>query len=72
MTPQDDEQTVRDTFKVFDPENTGYVNPEEFLSAFTTLGDVMETKDVNEIMEALERTEDGMIKFDSLVSLMVS
>ena len=72
MTPQDDEKTVRETFQVFDPKNTGFVDPDEFVSAFTALGEVMEAKDVQEIVEALEKTEDGKIKFDSLVSLMIS
>lgn len=40
------------------------------MAAFTTMGDVLSSKDVEEIVAAAERTAEGHIEFNSLVKLL--
>jgi len=72
LNPEDKEDEIARVFAVFDPEKKGYIKEADLVAAFTSMGDLMSLKDVEEIIKAADKTADGHIDFKSLIKLLVS
>jgi len=67
-----DEETLREAFKVFDSDNSGYLSKEEFSNIMTNKGEMKLTlTEVEEMLAKVDADKDGKLKYDEFVKLFV-
>lgn len=68
---EQNEDQLRDAFRVFDPDNTGIVRVSKLKQILTTLGETVTTEDVNEMLE--EATVDkGRLYYEDLLRALTT
>eukprot|EP00252_Welwitschia_mirabilis_P015317 TRINITY_DN33658_c0_g1_i1.p1 TRINITY_DN33658_c0_g1~~TRINITY_DN33658_c0_g1_i1.p1 ORF type:complete len:151 (-),score=17.02 TRINITY_DN33658_c0_g1_i1:188-640(-) len=66
----DSEEEIKNAFRVFDKEGTGYLCTAELRHVLTNLGEKLSDEEVDEMMKEANIDKDGRIKFEDFVSLM--
>lgn len=66
------EQDLLAAFQVFDSENTGVIDVEEFKHAFMTLGEKFTEKECEEIIKIGDKNGEGKLNYKEIVTLMIS
>lgn len=72
MKVQNTESDVEKAFAIFDPNATGYINSDELLSVFTTMGNPLSAEEVQSVLKEAKPDSKGRIKFKQFVHLMCS
>jgi len=72
MKVLDTESEVEKAFSIFDPDGTGYIQADELLTVFTTMGDTLSYEEVQLILKEAKPDSKGRIKFKTFVQLMTS
>jgi D-lactate dehydrogenase len=67
----DNAEEVREAFKIFDKENNGLVSLSELRHVLTTLGEVMTTQEVDELLKDAKVDKDGNINYNQFVSMIM-
>ena len=58
------EEDLRDAFKLFDKENTGFISMIDFRHLMTSLGEKLSEEEFDEIMRELNIEHDGQIYYE--------
>lgn len=70
MTSVDNEQDVRDAFRVFDVNGSGFVSANEFRHVATSLGEKLTEVEANEMIRNANVDENGLINYDEFIQKM--
>jgi len=70
MKPYDEFTKIRNMFQIFDPNKTGKIVLDEFIGVLSGMGESFLPEEIRELMSVVEKTEDGLIDFDSLLKLV--
>lgn len=70
MTIVDNEQDVRDAFRVFDVNGSGLISADELRHAATNLSEKLTEAEANEMLRSSNVDENGLINYDEFISKM--
>lgn len=62
--PPETEDSVRDAFRIFDKDGTGYVSASELRHVLTHLGEKLSDEEVDEMIREADITGDGQVNYD--------
>ena len=62
------EEQLRDVFKVFDKDNSGFISASELKEVSSKLGRNLTDEDVKEMMKETDLDEDGKISYEGKCS----
>lgn len=62
--PPETENSVRDAFRIFDKDGTGYVSASELRHVLTHLGEKLSDEEVDEMIREADITGDGQVNYD--------
>eukprot|EP00727_Mastigamoeba_balamuthi_P010344 m51a1_g5932 putative calmodulin (170) ;mRNA; r:88470-89601 len=63
------EEKLLKAFRVFDPENKGFIPTKELTQALTTLGNPLSTKELGELLTVAENNQ-GEVKYDLFINTL--
>lgn len=69
--PEEQEEEIREAFRVFDRDSNEYVNAAELKHIMTTIGEKLTEAEVNEMIQEINVTNDGLIHYEEFVQLMM-
>ena len=61
-----DTDEVCEAFKVFDQENTGFVNADVLKNAIKSFGEILTEEEAEELIREADSNEDGKISYKSM------
>ncbi|WAR18905.1 CALM-like protein [Mya arenaria] len=67
----DQEEEMKDAFKVFDKDGNGYITAAELRHVMMNLGEKMTDEEVNEMMTEADKDGDGQIDYKEFVEMMI-
>jgi len=70
--PQDLERDMRNAFSALDRDGSGYVLEAELRQILGTLGEMLNSEEVDLLMRDCETDDEGQIRYDKFVDLLVS
>jgi len=70
--PQDLERDMRNAFSALDKDGAGYVLEAELRQILGTLGESLTSEEVDLLMRDLETDDEGQIRYDKFVDLLIS
>ncbi|XP_060602173.1 neo-calmodulin-like [Ruditapes philippinarum] len=70
FTEEATENDIREAFKVFDPDNLGYILSSDLRHIMTTKGDKMSDDEVDEMIEDADLDGDGHIEYEEFVKML--
>lgn len=70
--PPETEDSVRDAFRIFDKDGTGYVSASELRHVLTHLGEKLSDEEVDEMIREADITGDGQVNYDHFVNILCS
>ena len=62
--PEEQEEEIREAFRVFDRDSNEYVNAAELKHIMTTIGEKLSEAEVNEMIQEISVTNDGLIHYE--------
>ncbi|KAL4238659.1 hypothetical protein ACF0H5_003366 [Mactra antiquata] len=65
------EKDIMEAFKVFDPDNLGYILASDLRHIMTTKGDKMTDEEVDEMIEDADLDGDGHIEYEEFVKMLM-
>ena len=68
---QDDEEEIREAFKVFDKDCNGYISANELKHIMTNLGEKLTEEEINEMMLEADKDGDGQIGYDGRENFVI-
>jgi Ca2+-binding EF-hand superfamily protein len=66
------EEQIKDAFKIFDPEGTGYVNAKELRHIMVTVGNKMDSKSADAMIKDAGADRDGNIDYAAFAKMMLA
>ena len=66
------EQSMKQTFDMFDVDGNGCIDRDELISAFKILGENLSNQDIDLLMELYDEDGNGTIEFDEFCKMMKS
>ncbi|WAR18684.1 CALM-like protein [Mya arenaria] len=57
------------SFRLFDKDNNGYIDPKELTRVLTGLGEKMKREEVQEMFKSADKNADGKIHYEEFVEL---
>ena len=72
MEDIDDEEEIREAFRVFDKDGNGFISASELKHVMTNLGEKLTNEEVNEMIKEADIDGDGQINFEEFVAMMTS
>jgi Ca2+-binding EF-hand superfamily protein len=71
--PSNEEQELRDQFKVFDRNDDGNIGVSEFRYIMTNLGEKMSDDEINELLQdpTLVDAKTGLIQYEKLIKIIL-
>jgi len=70
--PIDTEEDIRQAFRVFDKESNGFIPAAEIRQVLTTIGDVLEEEEIDELIRQADVDGDGQVNYEEFVTRMMS
>ncbi|KAL9646463.1 hypothetical protein ABK040_006460 [Willaertia magna] len=67
----DNEQDVKDCFRIFDKEGTGFVPVSELRHVLTTLGEKLTQSEVDDLLKDAEVDEQGNLNYATFVHMLM-
>jgi len=68
LTPDE----LKEAFQVFDKQGTGMMCVQDLKRSLTTLGEMMSDDELSELLREVEQDDDGMIRADEVVKLLLA
>ena len=62
--PPETEENIRDAFRIFDKDGSGYISAAELRHVLTHLGEKLMDEEVDELIREAEITGDGQVNYD--------
>jgi len=72
MKDSDNEDEIREAFKVFDKDGNGYISAAELRHVMTNLGEKLTDEEVDEMIQEADIDGDGQINYDEFVKMMMT
>jgi len=72
LKDSDNEQEIREAFKVFDKDNNGTVSAVELKHVLKTLGDNVTADEVDELIREADSSGSGTINYEQFIKVMMS
>jgi calmodulin len=72
MKDTDTEEELREAFKVFDKDGSGFISAAELLHVMTNLGEKLTDEEVDEMIREADVDGDGQINYEEFVKMMMS
>ena len=69
--PEDELEDMRRYFKVFDADNSGFVDADEFVHLMTTLGETLSEEEVRDMIAGVDADGDGKLNIEEFITLML-
>merc|ERR1712228_499557 len=69
---KDNEEEVREAFRVFDKEKTGFISAAELRHIMTNLGEKLSEEEADEMIREADIDGDGQINYEEFVKMMMS
>lgn len=66
------EEDVRDAFRVFDINGTGFISAHELRHVATNLGERLSEEEANEMIRVADGDGDGLINCNDFINMMIS
>jgi calmodulin len=66
------EEEIREAFKVFDKDGTGFISAAELRHVMTNLGEKLTDEEVDEMIREADVDNDGQINYDEFVKMMLA
>ena len=63
-SPQDEEQELRESFRVFDKNGDGFISANELRQVMFTLGEKLSDEEVDEMIREADIDGDGRVNYD--------
>ena len=63
-SPQDEEQELRDSFRVFDKNGDGFISAAELRQVMTALGEKLSDEEVDEMIREADIDGDGRVNYE--------
>ncbi|CAF1022284.1 unnamed protein product [Didymodactylos carnosus] len=61
---------IMDAFKAFDIDNSGFITPDEIQIVMKKLGENIKAGDVEEMMKAADKNNDGKVDYKEFTAIM--
>lgn len=68
---EDMNQSLIDAFHVFDQNNDGFIDKQEFKTIVTQLGESLSDDEFDDLMADVDADKDGRINFEEFVSMLI-
>ncbi|NXG04775.1 CALMS protein, partial [Sakesphorus luctuosus] len=68
---QEEEEEIREAFRVFDRDGNGYVSAAELRHVMTHLGERLTDEEVAELLREADADNDGKVSYEELVRMMM-
>ncbi|XP_049818573.1 neo-calmodulin-like [Aethina tumida] len=68
----DTEEEVREAFRVFDRDKTGYVDAMEMIAQLTNKGEKLEKEEIEELLRVTSPDEKGQIMYENFITFIYS
>ncbi|EEB09679.1 calmodulin Cam1 [Schizosaccharomyces japonicus yFS275] len=72
MKDTDDEEEVREAFKVFDKDGNGYITVDELTHVLTSLGERLSHEEVADMVREADADGDGVINYEEFARVISS
>lgn len=69
---EENEENIRDAFRVFDINNTGQISANELRHVATNLGEKLTEEEANEMIRIADADGDGLINYKDFINMMIS
>ncbi|KAF8008140.1 hypothetical protein BT93_K1970 [Corymbia citriodora subsp. variegata] len=66
----DEEEELKEAFKVFDKDQDGYISPSELRHVMINLGEKLTEEEVQQMISEADMDGDGQVDFEEFVKLM--
>ena len=63
---------LREAFRMFDKDKSGYIDAKEIQTVTTTLGEKLTDEELNEFMREADLDGDGRLNYNEFVNIMLS
>lgn len=68
MKDTDSEEEIREAFKVFDKDGSGYIDSAELRQVMTSLGEKLTDEEVDEMIQEADVDGDGQVNYEGKTS----
>merc|ERR1712020_755243 len=68
---KDNEEEVREAFRVFDKEKTGFISAAELRHIMTNLGEKLSEEEADEMIKEADPDENGQINYEEFVTMLM-
>ena len=65
--PEDEEEEVRQAFKVFDKDGNGLISAEELRFVMTNLGEKLTDEEVDDMIREADTDGDGQVNYEGML-----
>ncbi|KAM8711223.1 hypothetical protein ACLKA7_000373 [Drosophila subpalustris] len=65
-----DDDEIRDAFRVYDKENTGFIGPDQLRSVFFDVDQVVHEEEIEEMIRGVDQDGDGKLSYEEFVQMM--
>jgi calmodulin len=72
MKDSDNEEELREAFRVFDKDGNGYISAAELRHVMTNLGEKLTDDEVDEMIREADLDGDGMVNYEEFVTMMTA
>eukprot|EP00005_Dracoamoeba_jomungandri_P001875 CAMPEP_0174257642 /NCGR_PEP_ID=MMETSP0439-20130205/6752_1 /TAXON_ID=0 /ORGANISM="Stereomyxa ramosa, Strain Chinc5" /LENGTH=148 /DNA_ID=CAMNT_0015340815 /DNA_START=80 /DNA_END=526 /DNA_ORIENTATION=- len=72
MQDSEGENEIREAFKVFDKDGSGFISAAELRHVMTNLGEKLTDEEVDEMLREADVDKDGQILYEEFVKMMMS
>ena len=72
MKDTDSEEELKEAFKVFDKDGSGFISASELRSVMVNLGERLTDEEVDEMIREADIDGDGQINYEEFVKMMMS
>jgi calmodulin len=72
METRENEEDIKEAFRVFDKDNTGFISVAELRHVLTSIGEKLNDDEVDELLREADADGDGQINWQDFVKLMTS
>ncbi|KAI9071335.1 hypothetical protein K1719_046714 [Acacia pycnantha] len=72
MKDTDSEEELKESFRVFDKDQNGFISPADLRHTMTKLGEKLTDEEVEEMIREADVDGDGQINYDEFVKVMMA
>jgi len=71
-SPTDTEEELREAFRVFDRDGSGFISAAELRHIMTHLGEKLSEEEVNEMMKEADPDGDGQVNYEEFIKVILA